>query len=100
MSARNLLVVACSCALAGSAAEVSIDRENLRAEVQVATPGGRIVVTLDPATSLLVHCTNLYQLNLQSGARSYAVRDNELAKAAVHPEVLAQVAGKDRYFGG
>jgi len=96
-----LLILAAGCRMPAAAADrVTVDRENKRAEVVVTVPDGRIVVTLDPLTSLIIHCVNLYDLNRQSGARYYAVRQNEEARKAVDQEIYQAIAGKDRYFSG
>jgi hypothetical protein len=97
---RTAGVAVCVLAASASAADVTVDRENKRAEVLVAVPEGRLVITLDPMTGLLVHCTNLYQLNRQSGARYYKLHNDTAAIAAVDPAILKSIAGKDRYFGG
>jgi hypothetical protein len=87
----NLQVLAIVLALA-VAAGPTVDRANRRAEVVVAVPGGKVVVSLDPLSSLVAHTLTLYGMNRQSGASYYTVRSD------VDPVLREKLAGSLRPY--
>jgi hypothetical protein len=80
-------VLAIVVALAAAAAGPTVDRANKRAEVIVAVPGGRVVVSLDPVTSLVAHTLAVYEMNRQSGVSHYTVR------SGADPALLEKLGG-------
>jgi hypothetical protein len=83
--------------VAGSAVAadpVAVDRKNKRAAVIVTLPGGKLVVSLDPLSSLIVHTATLYQMNRQTGVQRYPVREDPAATGCVQPALLDSLAAK------
>jgi len=78
-------------------ADVKVDRENLRAEVQVQTVDGGVTVYLEPYTNLLIHTMNLYQL-FDGRVADYPLRRDEASLRAVNPKILAELGGMDKRF--
>jgi hypothetical protein len=62
--------------------------------VIVALPGGKLVVSLDPLSSLIVHTATLYQMNRQTGVQHYPVREDPAATGCVQPALLDSLAAK------
>ena len=91
---RGIILLALSIVAGSADAQVVVDREHRNATVEVTLPNGKLTVSLDPMSSLLVHTAAMYGMNRQTGVAYYSVREDAAARACMDDDLRASLDSK------